>query len=377
LIVGTNNLIKAHTDINLIGVPFKHFTSHPELTHKGMVSYYSYNRPGSRERLLNLFQPISFKEKKLGQVHVGISLNFIEELIQQERISIIFVTLIVIVVGLLVSVVYGFRFSRPISRLVEATEEIAKGNYQYRVPLKRNDELGNLGAAFNRMGQELWKNAMTQKSFGKYVGSEVLDMILANPETDWLKGTRNEATIIIGDIRGFTTHSEQNAPERVVEQLNEYLETATSVIIKHGGYIDKFIGDAVLGVFGVPVFRQDHVARALGAAMALQEELRKKSMNGNLLLASVGISIHTGIVVAGNVGSQSKMEYTVIGDTVNIASRLNGFSGAGEVIISHQVKEKVDDKIKTEALGAQLLKGKAQPVEVYKVTQLIKNYANG
>jgi adenylate cyclase len=377
LIVGANDLIKAHTDINLIGVPFKHFTAHPELTRKGEVSYYSYNRPGSGEHLLNLFQTISFKDKTLGQVHVGISLDFIEELIQQERISIIFVTLIVIVVGLLVSVVYGFRFSRPISHLVKATEEISRGNYQYRVPLKRNDELGNLGAAFNRMGQELWKSSMTRKSFGKYVGSEVLDMILANPETDWLKGTRNEATIIIGDIRGFTTHSEQNAPEQVVERLNEYLETATSVIIKHGGYIDKFIGDAVLGVFGVPVFRHDHVSRAVGAAMDLQEELRKKSMNGNPLLASVGISIHTGVVVAGNVGSQSKMEYTVIGDTVNIASRLNGFAGGGEVIISQEVKEKIGERIETEPLGAQSLKGKSQPVDVYKVTHILNNHANG
>ena len=369
LIVGTNDLIKAHTDINLIGVPFKHFTPDPVLTHKGDVSYYSYHRPDG-EHLLNLYQTISFKDKSLGQVHVGISLDFIEELIRQERISIVFITLIVIFVGLMVAVIYGVRFSRPISHLVKATEEIARGNYQYRVPLKRNDELGNLGAAFNRMGQELWKNSMTQKSFGKYVGSEVLDMILNNPETEWLKGTRNEATIIFGDIRGFTSHSEENAPEQVVERLNEYLETATSIIIKHGGYIDKFIGDAILGVFGVPVFRQDHVARAVNAAIDLQQELRKRSLNGNPLLSSVGISIHTGVVVAGNVGSQSKMEYTVIGDSVNIASRLNGLAGAGEVIISQQVKDRINHHIGTEPLGPHKLKGKANPIDVYKIAYL-------
>lgn len=369
LIVGTNDLIKAHTDINLIGVPFKHFTSNPQLTQKGDVSYYSYHRPDG-EHLLDLFQPINFKDKGLGYVHVGISLDFIQDLIQQERISIVFITLIVILVGLIVAIAYGFRFSRPISHLVKATEEIARGNYQYRVPLKRNDELGNLGASFNRMGQELWKNAMTQKSFGKYVGTEVLDMILTNPETDWLKGTRNEATIIFGDIRGFTTHSEENAPEQVVERLNEYLEIATSVIIKHGGYIDKFIGDAILGVFGVPVFRQDHVVRAVGAAMDLQKQLHKKSLSGNPLLPCVGISIHTGVVVAGNVGSQTKMEYTVIGDSVNIASRLNGFAEGGEVVISQQVKDRIGGLAGTESIGPQTLRGKAQPVEVFKVTHM-------
>jgi adenylate cyclase len=369
LITDTKDKIKAHTDVNLIGLPFKHFTDHPVLHRKGEVVYYTYQQAGGA-RILDLYRAINLKDKNLGQVHVGISLDFIEELIQDERISVIFVTLGVILLGLAVAVVYGFRFSRPISHIVKATEEIARGNYQYRVPLKRNDELGNLAVAFNRMGQELWKNAMTQKSFGKYVGTEVLDMILANPETDWLKGTRNEATIIFCDVRGFTSYATEKSPEQVVEALNAYLEIATSVIIKYGGYIDKFIGDAVMGVFGVPVFRQDHIERAVRAAVHMQDELHKQSLHGNQLLASVGISIHTGTVVAGNVGSQSKMEYTVIGDSVNVTSRLNALAGTGEVVVSRQVKEKIDHLMTTESLGLQNLKGKSEPVEAFKVLQM-------
>lgn len=369
LIVGTNDLIKAHTDVNLIGVPFKHFTEDPQLVRKGDVTYYSYNRPDG-ERLLNLYRTISFKDKSLGQVHVGISLDFIADLVQQERISVILVTLAVILVALFVAILYGFRFSRPISQLVRATREIAKGNYQYRVPIRRNDELGNLAASFNSMGQELWKNSMTQRSFGKYVGTEILDMILANPETEWLKGTRNEATIVFGDVRGFTAFAAEKYPEQVVEALNEYLEIATSVITQFGGYVDKFIGDAVLGVFGVPVYRQDHVERAVRAALQLQEALRKKSANGNPLLTSVGISIHTGLVVAGNVGSQSKMEYTVIGDSVNMASRLNGFAGRGEIIVSRQVKDQLSDRVMIEDMGARKVKGKSEPVGVYKIISM-------
>lgn len=369
LIVGPNSLIKAHTDVNLIGVPFKHFVENADATVKNDVTYYSYNRPDG-ERLLDLYRTISFKDKPLGQVHVGISLDFIEELILKERISVILITMGIIVVGLVVAVLYGIRFSRPISHLMQATEEIARGNYQYRVPIKRNDELGNLGAAFNRMGQELWKNAMTQKSFGKYVGSEVLDMILANPETVWLKGTRNDATILFGDVRGFTAFASSKAPEEVVEALNIYLELATRVIIKFGGYIDKFIGDAVLGVFGVPVFRQDHVERAVRAAIYLQEQLQEESRKGNSLLTSVGISIHTGDVVAGNVGSQSKMEYTVIGDSVNLSSRLNAFAGPGEVVISQQVKDCLGKAIETEHIGSKSIKGKTDPVDVFRVFRI-------
>jgi adenylate cyclase len=369
LIVGSNNLIKAHTDINLIGVPFKDFVEHPDVTIDGEVVYYSYNRPDG-ERLLDLYRTISFKDKPLGQVHVGISLNFIEELIRRERVSVILITLLVMLVGLGVAVLYGLRFSRPISDLVQATSEIARGNYQHRVPVRRNDELGNLGTAFNRMGQELWKNAMTQKSFGKYVGSEVLDLILANPETSWLKGTRNKATIVFGDVRNFTAFAADKSPEHVVDVLNVYLEMATRVVIQHGGYIDKFIGDAVLGVFGLPVFRQDHVQRAVRAAMYLQEELRKEASSSHPLLACIGISIHTGEVVAGNVGSQSKMEYTVIGDTVNLAARLNAFAGAGEVVISRQVMEQLGASVQTLALGPQTIKGMSAAVDVFKVERI-------
>jgi adenylate cyclase len=366
LITDTKDKIKAHTDVNLIGLPFKHFVDNPVLIRKDEVIYYSYRRAGG-DRMLNLYRPIHIKDKILGQVHVGISLDFIEQLVIDERLSVILVTLAVIFIGLAVSVLYGFRFSHPISEIVKATDEIAKANYQYRIPLKRNDELGNLAIAFNNMGQELWKNAMTEKSFGKYVGTEVLDLILANPETDWLKGTRNEATIIFGDIRGFTAYTTEKSPEEVVEALNAYFEIATSNIIKFGGYVDKFIGDAVMGVFGVPVFRKDHVERAARAALQIQEELHNASRNGIKLLASVGISIHTGVVVAGNVGSQSKMEYTVIGDSVNVTARLNALAGPGEVVVSQQVKDELDDLMTIQTLGLQNIKGKSEPVEAFKV----------
>jgi adenylate cyclase len=214
---------------------------------------------------------------------------------------------------------------------------------------------------------------MTQKSFGKYVGAEVLDMILANPETDWLKGTRNNATILFSDVRGFTAYAGKNAPEQVVEALNTYLEIATSTIIKFGGYIDKFIGDAVMGVFGVPVFRQDHVERAVRAALHMQTELLQASREGNPLLAAVGISIHTGIVVAGNVGSQTKMEYTVIGDSVNLTSRLNGLAGGGEVVVSQEVYDVIQSTVVTQSLGPHKVKGKNTMVNVYKVLDVRKD----
>ena len=336
---------------------------------KGDVTYFNYTLP-SGKHVLNLSQPVTFKDKQLGEVHVGVSLDFIKRLVQKERSSVILITLSIILFGMVLAILLGFRFSRPISKLVLATREIAKGNYRHKVGLARNDELGNLAAAFDQMGEELWKNSLMQRSFGKYVGAEVLEMIMANPERTWLKGHRNEATIFFADIRGFTHYSDEKEPEDVVDELNEYFEIATRVIVRHGGYVDKFMGDAVLGVFGVPVYRKDHVERAVRAAIYLQNELKKANKNDNKLLGSIGIGIDSGIVVSGNIGSQVKMEYTVIGDSVNVASRLNGLAGPGEVIISNTVYEQLGDMIAVKALPIQRIKGKPEPVEIFKVLSI-------
>jgi adenylate cyclase len=262
----------------------------------------------------------------------------------------------------------GFRFSRPISKLVHATQEIGRGNYQHKIVLARNDELGNLSAAFNRMGDELWKNAQMQKSFGKYVGSEVLDMIMANPEKTWLKGHRNEATVLFCDIRGFTSFSEEKQPEEIVEELNEYFEITTRAVMENGGYVDKFIGDAVLAVFGVPVYHKDHMARAVKAAVEMQHLFKKADREKNILLGFAGISINSGIVVSGNIGSQVKMEYTVIGDTVNVASRLNSLAKAGEIIVSENIYKHLKSSLQATPLPPQPIKGKTEPVSPYVIT---------
>ncbi len=366
LIVDTQGVIKAHTNVDRIGRVYQPPRITGSKQKKGEVVYYAYQGI-SGEHLLDLGRDIKFKGKFLGQVHVGVSLDFIKQLIEKERISVILITVVVVLVGLVIAVMFGFRFSRPINQLVQATQQIARGNYRYKVPLKRKDELGNLAAAFNRMSEELWKNAMAQKSFGKYLGSEIMAMILADPEKTWLKGSRNEASVLFIDVRQFTPIAANQPPEQVVEWLNQFLEAVTAVIIEYGGYVDKFIGDAVLAVFGVPIFRKDHAQRAVRCAVALQKELGRQKHGRNPLMGSAGISIHTGDVVAGNIGSADKMEYTVIGDTVNIASRLNSLAGPGKVVISKAVKKRLPPGIEVVSLGRHNVKGKADPIEVYEI----------
>ncbi|MBW1748021.1 MAG: HAMP domain-containing protein, partial [Deltaproteobacteria bacterium] len=353
IIVDHNQTIRAHTDINKIGKTFEMFSKIEDVKREGDLTYFNYFST-SGEHVLNLTRPILFKEKELGEIHVGVSIDFIERLIHKERWAIIVITIFILFFGSAIALWLGFRFSRPISNLVLATQEIGSGNYQHKIILARNDELGNLATAFNRMGDELWKNALMQKSFGKYIGSEVLEMIMADPESDWLKGHRNEATIVFVDIRGFSSFSEINEPEEIVEKLNEYFEIATQSIQDHGGYVDnKFIGDAVLGVFGVPVYHEDHAEQAVRSAAHMQKEFLKKQENGNVLLQAVGIGINSGVVVSGNIGSQDRMEYTVIGDSVNLAAHLYRLANPGEIIISKSVYSKLKEMVHVDPLPSQ------------------------
>jgi adenylate cyclase len=368
IIVDNNNIIKAHTDLKKINHVFNGFGSSGEKKHQGGVTYFNYSLPTGQETL-NLTETVAFQSKKLGEVHVGLSIDFMQQMIRKEQLTILVITFFIVLIGILVAFLLGFRFSKPISKLVHATEEIGRGNYQHKIVLARNDELGNLATSFNRMGDELWKNAQMQKSFGKYVGSEVLDMIMANPEKTWLKGHRNEATIIFCDIRGFTSFSEEKEPEEIVEGLNQYFEIATKSVMNHGGYVDKFIGDAVLAVFGVPVYHDDHMARAVKAAVEMRQSFNKANLAGNLMLGSIGISINSGIVVSGNIGSQVKMEYTVIGDSVNVASRLNNLAKSGEIVVSKNIYEHLKQKLQVKPLPPQKIKGKSELVESFVILE--------
>lgn len=365
VIVDREKEIKAHTDHTKIGTTMHIFENVGKTTKEGDISYFNYTLP-SGAQALNMYRPVVFKDKDLGEVHVGISLDFINKQIRKESAFILVLGLMIVVLGIVIAVLLGFSFSRPISNLVMATHEIGKGNYKYRIEPIRKDEFGDLARAFNYMSQELWKKLVMQQSFGSYVSHEVLDMIMAHPEESWLKGTRSEATVMFTDIRDFTSYAETIEPEAVVENLNEYFEIITRIILEYGGYVDKFIGDAVMGVFCLPIHRRDHAVRAVNAAVTMQKELME-GYNSNPLLARVGISINSGLVVSGNLGSEVKMEYTVIGDDVNVASRLNKLAGSGEIIISKSTRDLVNDIFIVKELSKQALKGKSEPVEVFQV----------
>ena len=205
------------------------------------------------------------------------------------------------------------------------------------------------------------------------VAPEILDVILENPELAYVSGKRTVATTLFSDIRGFTTMCDTLEPEEVVDILNEYLSEMTKVIRRHRGTVHKFIGDGIMAVFGDPIADEDHADEAVGAALEMQErlaEMRGTSEKPSIQTMRIGIGVHTGPLVAGDIGSEEFMEYTIIGATVSIASRLEGLNKelSTGIIISEVTKSHLKGEYAMTGYGLREIRGVAEPLEVYAVT---------
>jgi adenylate cyclase len=214
------------------------------------------------------------------------------------------------------------------------------------------------------------KKLELKKVFSRYLSPSVLETVLANPESLKLGGIKVEATILFSDIAGFTSISEQNPPEVIAQLLHRYMTAMTRIITHHNGTIDKFIGDAIMAFWGAPLPDPDHALNACRSAVGmrkglvqLNDELRKRGLRE----VSFRIGINTGDVIAGNMGSEDLFDYTVIGDPVNLASRLEGANKefGTDILISGFVYDKVKDMAEVIPLGMINVKGKTEAVNVY------------
>jgi adenylate cyclase len=197
-----------------------------------------------------------------------------------------------------------------------------------------------------------------------------VEEVLKDPGSLHLKGERREVTILFCDIRGFTTMSERLDPERVVSLLNDFYTVMIDITFKHDGTLDKFLGDGIMAIFGAPIAHPEHALMSVRAALAMQEGMEALSAarvgRGNEPI-SVGIGINAGEVVAGTVGTEDRMEYTVIGDNVNLASRLGSNAKPGQILVSRRIWELVKESFDVRTQGPLRVKGKDEEVEVFEV----------
>lgn len=240
-----------------------------------------------------------------------------------EENSIVYVSVVMIAINFALTVAFSRMFSIPMKKLKQASQHIAAGEYTQRVDVVSNDEMGVLSDAFNDISKSLIEKDFMRDTFGKIVDPEVRDFLMKGNVS--LGGERLFVTVLFCDIRGFTSMSEKMEPEKVVYLINRYFDAMGACITNHHGVINKYIGDAIMAMYGAPVTNKTHASDALASAL----DMRKSLVRLNESLAQegfpalrFGIGIHTGEVLAGNIGASSRMEYTVMGDTVNTASRL-------------------------------------------------------
>lgn len=241
--------------------------------------------------------------------------------------------------------------------------------------------LGTLFVAVYRVIDEGSQRRMVTNLFGMHVSPAIVSEILERDDpagTLALSGKRVKATIFYSDIRGFTSMSETMTPEEIYAQLNEYFEEMCKIIFAYGGYVDKFIGDCVMAVFSAPYQTPDDARNAVVSAVKQQEKIRELSARWEAegkTAFSVGMGVNTGDVVMGNLGASSRMNYTVIGDNVNVAARLYNVAKGGEIIISETTYDECKAIVEVDALEPVAVKGKSRPIAIYNVTSLKKDAA--
>jgi len=263
---------------------------------------------------------------------------------------------------------------KPLRLLSKSTAVIAQGDFHARVPETGPREIAELAGSFNKMGDELIdyiaKRDFVRDTFGRYVTHEVVKTLLESEEALALGGETREVTILMSDLRGFTALSADLEPEEVIAFLNRYLAKMIAVLMDYQAVIDEIQGDGILAFFGAPTFRADHPARAVACALAMQmamEEVNAENARDGFPHLEMGIGVGSGAVVVGNIGSELRTKYSVVGSPVNFTSRIEGMATAGQVLISAATYSQVQDLVETGEVLTVSMKGLPEPVTLYEV----------
>ncbi len=314
-----------------------------------------------------------------------------------QRTGIILV--MAIILGVIMVLVFAGYLTNPLTRVAQAMEKIISTNdLSNRVEVEYNDETGKLAHTFNLMVGALetaynqikryaFKAVLAQKNehkirniFQKYVPSDVIDQFFENPEK-MLVGENRVISILFSDIRSFTSISEQMMPDDLVSSLNRYFTVMVDVIMARHGIVDKYIGDAIMAFFGAPVRHKDDALQSVLAGIEMTEVLKDFNAQQRKLGKpefKIGVGINYGVVTVGNIGTEKKMDYTIIGDMVNLASRMEGLTKKYHqpLLISESLHQKVKDEVDCRLIDTVAVKGKTKGVKIYTVKKRLSEEEN-
>jgi class 3 adenylate cyclase len=368
IITDKKDIIKAHSNIEKVN---KAYIPPGNLVFFKNTKNLKIGRFFQDDEEIFLFEKsITYQGLTIGKAYLVISQRNILQSIRSAKAHILFITLIIIVIGILLSIIFGIYFSRPIRKLQESAKALGTGDFDQRVQIKRNDEIGDLGSAFNEMAEGLSEREKIRETFGKYVTPEIRDEILSGRIP--LEGEMKMATVLFCDLRDFTPYVEGHSPEEVIKGLRSYFTAMEKAISLNNGLVLQYVGDEIETVFGVPLWYEDHAQKAIMAALEMRsilEELNRIRTSEGLTPFRHGIGIHTGEVLAGNTGSEDRLSYTLIGNTVNLTSRIEGLTKKFkcDILASEETVKCLTGSFNLKKEPPQMVKGYSKPITMYQV----------
>ncbi len=316
---------------------------------------------------------MTYRDLDIGEAQVALDIDAVTgRVIRAARRQVLLAAGVLLGIGLVIAFVVSGILSRPLRQLRLAVNALAAGDLSARVQPTSRDEIGVLARAGNEMSESLGEKRRIETAFRRYVSDHVLREVIDSPESIHLKGELREVSVIYLDIRKFTRLTGAIGPERTVAFLNECFDLITGRLLEHGATVDKYIGDAILAYLGAPIETDDHAQRAVAAAIAVQRAIHERNRRCEatgqpFVRLEVGIGIETGPVVVGNLGSELKMDYTAIGEPVNVANRLQALAGPGQIKITGDVRARIGELVDLKAEGTRVLEGVDHPIEIYEI----------
>lgn len=298
-----------------------------------------------------------------------------------------------LLIALALGAVLSWSVIRPVRKVDHALARIAGGDFDEQIEVPNRDEFGRLTVNLNRTNDRLAKlyHDMTElnenlektvedqlaqirraEQLRRYLAPQIADAVLSGGAPVSLHSTRRNLSILFANIRGFASMSERIEPEELIDALNQYFAVMTDVVFRHGGTLDKYVGDGILSFFGDPIPFEDHAERAVAAALEMRQRLRSlraKWMEDLDEELNVGIGVSTGYVTVGNIGSDTRTEYTVIGNHVNLASRLAHIAEPNQILVSERTFTAVARRVEATPLDEIALEGLQRPVRIFQITK--------
>ena len=273
--------------------------------------------------------------------------------------------------GIWLTFLVSSNFTRPLHEIIRVLGNVRRGVFDQRVKVTTNDEIGYTGDVINEMTQGLRERDFIKETFGKYVSAEIRDEILGGRIS--LDGEARRVTVLFADLRDFTPMVEKTDPKEVIKILNGYFREMEEAIREHHGLVLQYIGDEIEAAFGAPIFREDHAALAVSAAreMARRLEAFNERLKRSGLRLAHGIGIHTGDVVAANIGSPDRLSYALVGDTVNLASRVQDLNKqfGTEILMTEATRAELGERFNLRKLPRASIKGMTRDIQLYAIHQ--------